>query len=298
MPVTPSRRQIDNGGIERPDANRPQFRGPSGALMTDYGVDPTESYLAALDPSTDTSKSYALFGRPGEAQYAAGQMRGLGAVAQTMGPVQANMAGDNAARGFQQSALSGFRQAMSGGGPSVAGLQAQAGIDGGAARANMAAASASPMQRAGAARAGILAGSGMGLAAAQNAGLERAQEVATARGGFGSTAGQMRGADANAAFQQAGLAMQNRQLNDQRQNAYEGLGQSMMDLQFEGSQRQLGGIRAIHQLGTEQAMRDQALANADNERRQNLGLGVMQAGIGMIPIAGQAGSAAVGAGKK
>jgi hypothetical protein len=199
-----------------------------------------------------------------------------GAADQRQG-VQMNLDHYNQARGETQNAVGLSRAAAEGNAPSVAQMQLRQGLD----QANNQAAGMAAGARGGggnlalAARSAIQQQGQNAMTTNQNAAMLRANEMATARGQYMQGAQGMQTTDLAQSGQQAALDAQQRNLNDARNQYYEGGLQRIYGAQQAG-QSGYQQQQASNRIGIEQANRK--LADARFSDQQGATSGAIQAG--------------------
>lgn len=221
-----------------------------------------------------TATNYLYGGQPGAADADVNRFRTIGGALRDRAAPQADYTNADQARGFglqdrgdQQNAVSLYRDAAMGNGPSAAQSQFQQGLDASlraqqsianSARGGAMARSAARSE--GAANAGDMSARATSMAAAL-----RAQEMQSAMQGYAGASGQLRGSDLMAQGQdaqqaqfQAGMQLQSRGQNDQAGLGYEQLGQGARSME-------MGGNAAMENAKAQRWMAQNGWANASTE---------------------------------
>jgi hypothetical protein len=253
-----------------PSARRTQYRNAQGELVNDTGDNASQMYASLVDPSSDASRSFNFMGTEDNGDTYARQLQGMGALGQH--GVQADLSRDNEARAMQLGLASAYRDQIAGVGPSMATYAGQRAQD----QAAAAAASGRVGASAAGQRLGMLRGGAMGLAGAQDAARARSDEVFAASTGYGGLTNAMRGADANAAFKQAGINLQQRGLDTAEQSGYEDAAHAVRSMAQAGATARSDATRNVHELGVRQFNRIEAANQERRDREKREAEGLMQ----------------------
>jgi hypothetical protein len=206
----------------------------------------------------------------------AGAATGTAAAAQGRAGPQIAMGPQEQFRQGQMGLMAQLQAQASGQGPSLAQMQLQQAGD-----RNLANAAALGASQRGAGVAGALRGiasqqAGIGQQLAADSAMMRLQEQQQAQGLLAGVLGGARGQDIGLATGQAGMDLQQRQLNDQRSAMYDQLAQSYLKMGLDLDQAQMRARMDMERLLADQNLGMEQLRSGGYADRARMNIGMLQ----------------------